>query len=186
MKVLGIVCSPRVEGNTAILVREALDAAQDGGAEVELLSMAGLNIAPCDGCRSCRDGVECQIKDDMEPIYQKMKEADGIIVGTPVYFWSVSAQAKILIDRTLALYYPRALANKAGAAIAVAGRSGTAMAIVAIQNAFLSHKMLWAGSLDGYGSDPGAIRNDARAMTDVRGLGERVIETIQRAKALAG
>ena len=66
MKVLGIVCSPRRRGNTEILVDEALASAKDSGAEVELVTVSGKNIAPCDGCESCIITGKCRIEDDMQ------------------------------------------------------------------------------------------------------------------------
>ena len=83
MKVLGIVCSPRKGGNTEILVREALEGAGEVGGETELILVADKNIAPCDACDTCRETGVCRIKDDMQPIYQQLDQADGIILGTP-------------------------------------------------------------------------------------------------------
>ena len=70
IKVLGICCSPRLHGNTEILVQESLAKAQGVGAEIELVRLAGKTIAPCDGCLSCRQTKVCRIKDDMQDIYR--------------------------------------------------------------------------------------------------------------------
>ena len=88
MKILGIVCSPRSGGNTEILVRKALESAEKEGAEVEAWSVAGKDLKPCDHCLSCIKTGQCHIKDDMQALYPKMIEADGIVLGSPVYFWS--------------------------------------------------------------------------------------------------
>ena len=91
MKVVGIVCSPRKGGNTEIVVCEALGAIQELGGETELITVSGKTINPCDGCDVCvKEGV-CRINDDMQEIYQQLLQADGIILGTPVYFINVSA-----------------------------------------------------------------------------------------------
>ena len=100
MKVLGIVCSPTAGGNAETLVRESLVGAAEKGAETDLISFASMNVKPCDGCRSCTKTGECVIDDDMKDVYPKLLSADGIIIGTPVYFWTVTAQAKLLMDRT--------------------------------------------------------------------------------------
>lgn len=102
MEILGTVCSPRTHGNTETLVQALLAKAQEEGAEIELVTLAGKTISPCDACESCRKTGKCHIKDDMQDIYTKRLEADGIIFSSPVYYWSVSAQAKALIDRTYA------------------------------------------------------------------------------------
>jgi len=130
MKILGLSCSPRKKGNTIFLVKEALEGAKKEGAEVELYTVASKNIKPCDGCRACDKTGRCHIKDDMESLYDKLLEADGIIFGTPVYFYSMTAQAKAIIDRTIAFSQPeRSLANKVGGVIAVAGSQGTTDAL---------------------------------------------------------
>ena len=97
MKVIGIVCSPRKGGNTEILVSRALEASGEFGAEeTELIRLSGKHIEPCDACLTCAQTAKCHINDDMQAIYPRLLEADGIIIGTPVYFWGITAQAKIL------------------------------------------------------------------------------------------
>ena len=100
MKVIGISGSPRPEGNTTLLVREALNAIAEEGIETEFISLADKELNPCIGCNICKEIGSCQIIDDVDEILQKMKEADGIIVGSPVYFGGVTAQLKILMDRS--------------------------------------------------------------------------------------
>jgi len=94
MKVLGIVCSPRRGGNTEILVREALQAVEKAGGEIRLCLLSEMDIQPCDACGACRETNECVIDDDMQKIYDHLLAVDGLILGTPVYFINVSAQAK--------------------------------------------------------------------------------------------
>ena len=85
MKILAVSCSPRKNGNTMAMLEKALEAARGDGAEVELYSVADKDIRPCDGCWYCRDKNQCHIKDDMQELYDKLVEADGIIFGTPIY-----------------------------------------------------------------------------------------------------
>ena len=106
MKILGLSCSPRKMGNTEILLGEALNGAKHEGVEVELFSVSGKEIKPCDGCGSCRKTGECHIKDDMQTVYPKLVEADGIIFGTPIYVYGMTTQAKAIIDRPCALIEP--------------------------------------------------------------------------------
>jgi multimeric flavodoxin WrbA len=181
MKVLGIVCSPRIGGNTDILVQEAAAGAAEGGATIELLRVAEMGIAPCDGCMTCHQTGECRINDDMQKIYEKLLAADGIVLGSPVYFWSVSGQAKTLMDRTYALRYPyHRLENKVGGAIAATGRRGSVNALSVITNFFLGHDMLVAGlGISGYGTGKGEVREDARALQGARSLGKQVVGLIR-------
>jgi multimeric flavodoxin WrbA len=183
--VLGIVCSPRKGGNTEILVCEALVGAKESGAEVELLRISDMNIAACDGCETCHESGECSIKDDMQKVYKKLLAADGIILGSPVYFWSVSSQAKKLMDRTYALRYPyHKLKNKVGGAIAAAGRRGSVNALSIINNFFLGQDMLVTGlGISGYGIKKGEVRQDKCAMEGIRSLGKQAVQLIKTIKS---
>ena len=201
MKVLGIVCSPRRAGNTEILVGEALASAKDSGADVELVTLAGKNIAPCDGCESCIKTGKCRIEDDMQEIYSKLLEADGTIFGSPVYFWSVTAQAKALIDRTYVLYASgerRRLRNKVAGVVVVARRSGTSHAFSMFHNFFSLHRMTSVaggiayksdeeigleergGGVISYAGEKGEARQDSRALAEAKALGRAMVRTIQR------
>ena len=85
MKIIGIVCSPRVGGNTEILMQEAMSGAEEVGAETELIFIRDKNIRPCDGCCSCEVSGKCHIDDDMQEIYEKLLDSDGIIISAPTY-----------------------------------------------------------------------------------------------------
>ena len=187
MKVLGIVCSPRKGGNTEVMVRTALDRAQREGAETELISLAGKTISPCDACLACTKTGKCHIKDDMQNIYPKLLEADGIIFGTPVYFWNVSAQAKALIDRTFAFYKKSELRNKAAGVVVTEQRGGSANAVVAFTGFFTTQKMIMVGWADGVSGDEGydnkeAVRNDKKGMTRAEALGNKVAQYLKTNK----
>jgi len=138
MKILGICGSPR-EGNTLFLLEKALGACKEFGAETELVHAGLLKIAPCKACGGCKDTGICVQKDDMTPIYDKMKVADGILLASPVYMGGVSAQLKALMDRTRALRIKFELRNKVGAGIAVGGfrNGGQETALQQIFNYFL-------------------------------------------------
>lgn len=184
LRILGIVCSPRKGGNTEIMLQEALEGAKESGAKVEMLRTTNMNISPCDGCTLCHKTGECRIKDDMQKVYQKILAADGVILGSPVYFWSVSSQAKTLMDRTYALRYPHhKLKNKVCGAIVVAGRRGCVSALAVINNFFLGQDMLPVGlGIAGYGTKKGAVRQDERAIKGARSLGKQVANLIKLIK----
>jgi multimeric flavodoxin WrbA len=99
MKILGINGSPRIGGNTDILLDEALKAAKSKGAETEKLILNKLKFSPCQECKIMADDGSCLVKDEMQSVFKKIKESDAIIFASPVFFGSVSAQSKMMIDR---------------------------------------------------------------------------------------
>lgn len=183
MKILGIACSSRKGGNAETLVREALAGAAENGAEIDLISFSNLNIGPCTGCGSCAKTGECIIDDDMKSVYPKLLAADGIIIGTPVYFWTVTAQAKLFMDRTFSLYHDKRLNGKVCGCIAVAGRRGTANALAALNMFFLGQDMRpVSNGLSAYGSGRGDVKKDERSMRGAHDLGLMIAEAIAKQK----
>ncbi|OGO36143.1 MAG: hypothetical protein A2147_08850 [Chloroflexi bacterium RBG_16_57_8] len=151
MKILGLSCSPRKNGNTVTLLTEALNGAQQEGAEVELYSVAGKDIKPCDACRACARTGECHVKDDMQVLSAKLLEADGIIFGTPVYFYGMTAQAKTIMDRTIAFGQPaKTMANKVGGVIVTAGSLGMVDALKDLYFYMVTRQMLPANYVAAY------------------------------------
>lgn len=98
-KILGVVGSPRRDGNTHILVSRMLEGAKKEGAATEILLLSDLTIAECDGCHLCWEGKECSKNDDMNSVYPKTIEADAIVFGTPVYWYGPTALMKAFVDR---------------------------------------------------------------------------------------
>lgn len=102
-KVLILSGSPRKDGNSDLLCREFARSAQESGNETEIIRVAAKKIAPCSGCYFCRaHGGQCAHQDGMAEILQKMIDADVIVLASPVYFYSIDAQLKAVIDRTVA------------------------------------------------------------------------------------
>jgi putative NADPH-quinone reductase len=100
MKILGIVGSPRKNGNTHVLVSRILEGARDTGAETETVLLGELNIQECNGCHACWKGRHvCSRRDDMKTVYPKIAESDMLILGTPVYWYGPTAIMKCFIDR---------------------------------------------------------------------------------------
>lgn len=104
MKVLAISSSPRLHGNSDFLCDQFLKGAAEAGNAVEKIRLAEKNIAPCAACNGCQSGGGCVKKDDMSEILEKVIWADIIVLATPVYFYSMSAQMKIFIDRCFARF----------------------------------------------------------------------------------
>ncbi len=122
--------SPRIKGNTDLLLDEALKGAKSEGAEVAKIVVDKLKIAPCREYYGCLKDGNCVIRDDMDGIYPKLLAADGIIIASPMFFYGLTAQLKALIDRCQALwarkYVLRNLpdARRKGAFIAVGATKG--------------------------------------------------------------
>ena len=181
MKVLGLSCSPRKSGNTATLIAEALDGARNEGAEVELFSVSGKEIKPCDGCQTCINTSKCHINDDMQTIYQELEEADGIIFATPIYFYGMTAQAKAIMDRTFAIRRPSLkLANKVGGVIAVAGNIGLMDAIKDLYFYIAINHMLAADYVSTYASEKGGIGDNESAMKAAWELGRQMVQLVNK------
>ena len=107
MKVIGFIASPRKAGNTAWTVNKILEGAKDAGAETQVWYSSELEIKPCQGCLACVKGDRCVINDDMQEIYATLKQADALVLGSPVYMGQMTAQAKIFTDRLFAQITPR-------------------------------------------------------------------------------
>ncbi len=99
-QVLILKGSPRERGNSAILADRLAEGAREAGAQVESIYLHGLDIRPCDACDSCREqDTGCVIEDDMQDLYPKLSAADAIVLASPVYWFTVSAQLKLCVDR---------------------------------------------------------------------------------------
>ncbi len=124
-KVLILSGSPRKGGNSDLLCDEFMRGAQESGHQVEKIRVAAKKIVPCSACYYCRDhGGACVYQDDMAEVLQKMIDADVIVLASPVYFYSIDAQLKAVIDRTVArwlevrdkeFYYIVTMADEANA-----------------------------------------------------------------------
>lgn len=152
MKVIGFVGSPRIKGNTEYLVETALNQLQKQGIETEIIRLADKKIEQCSGCYFCVEGKTCSIEDDFSELFQKMVEADGIILGSPVYHSSITPKLKALLDRAGFLcrwvandmksesstyqWKGTAFSGKVVAPITVARRAG--------QNFAFAQMLLWA------------------------------------------
>ncbi len=172
MKILGISFSPREEGNTETLMARALEGANSQGAETEICRAAGMDIHPCRGCWSCFKTGECVIRDDMGELGRKMLEADGILFGSPVYFYNITAQGKAVIDRTIALGHDgRALANKVGGVIVVGGSLGLVDAVKDLYFCIVLRQMIPANFVAAYASQKGDVKLLEKCMQAAEELG---------------
>ena len=185
MRILGIVCSPREGGNTEILVREALAVAREVGAQTELVSVIGKNIAPCDACGTCGKTGVCHIQDDMQSLYKQLEAADAILFGSPVYFGTVSAQAKAIMDRTFSLLPGRRLKGKVAAPILAVRRVGAGQTRNLLYGFFVLHGMLPVRGAIGYGREKGEVKQGVgsshglSALEEAKNVGTDVVQMLQ-------
>lgn len=129
MKILGISGSPKLTGFTNLLLAKAMEGARCKGAETEIIILNELKFDPCQECLKCSNTGECAVPDEMQPLYKKILSADGIIIASPIYFGTVSAQLKMMIDRLSCLWTAKHIlrkkitssASRKGAFICIAG-----------------------------------------------------------------
>jgi multimeric flavodoxin WrbA len=179
IKILGIACSPRKNGNSTLLLDEALKSAEEEGATVEKIDISKLKIEWCTACEACKANGECNINDDMQNLYPKLVSANGVIMSTPVYTYTVSAQAKTFLDRCYALRYrgftPRKIINKVCGAIAVANNRGSLTAVSAINTALSGFGFIPISlGATGHANKPGEIVPQEKAMNDANILGKKI------------
>lgn len=210
--ILGISGSPRKDANTDLMLQEALRAAETvEGVRTEMLCLRDYEIHNCKGCFACcREGGKkdggihacAMFRDGMDEIYPKLKACDGLILASPVYFASMSAQMKQFMDRTEGLLrygtsqYQYGLQNKVGGALVVGGNrnAGEELTILEMQAFFQVHDMIVVGS--GGEPTPGcyhggacttypqkgdirdAVLQDEIGLKSARNLGVRVAKTL--------
>lgn len=180
MKVLGINSSARKDGNTAILMNKVFKALNKAEIETELVQLAGKVIEPCKACWACGGQGNCvHRKDCFREIFEKMKDADGILLGSPVYSANVSANMQALLERAAVVGDMNSglFARKVGAAVTAARRGGALQAVDTMTHFFLNHEMYVVGSTYwniGYGQMPGDVENDQEALANMENLGQNM------------
>lgn len=185
MRVLGIMGSPRIGGNTDLLLDEALSGARNQGAEVEKILVERLNLSPCREIYACAEDGNCPIKDDMVGIYPKLLDCDRIVVASPMFFYSITAQLKALIDRSQALWARKHIlgreppdSSRKGAFIAVGATRGKnlfAGSVLTVKYFFDGIGVRYAEELLVRGVDKkGEIREHPTALADAFELGKRL------------
>lgn len=191
MKVVAFNGSARKDGNTALLIRRVLQVLEEKGFKTELIQLAGEPIRGCNACRACftTKNRRCVIEDDKVNEYiQKMLEADGIILGSPVYFSMMTPEMKALIDRTgyVARGNSDMFKRKVGAAVVVARRAGAIPTFDAINHFFLIGQMIIPGSSYwnvGIGNKKGEVEGDIEGMKTMEDLGRNMAWLIKKLRA---
>lgn len=187
MKVLGIMGSPRKQSNTDILLDKALEGAREAGAEVEKVLVSKLKVSPCLEIYACLKDGDCAIKDDMQLLYKKLMEADHIIFASPMFFYSITSQAKAIIDRCQALWVRRHVLGmgkeddrvRRGVFISVGATQGKKLfdgAVLTVKYFFDAIGVKYSGDLLVRGIDnKGQIREHPAALDDAFRLGQELV-----------
>jgi len=190
LKVVAFNGSSRKDGNTAILIRRVLKVLEAEGIQTELVQLAGERIRGCNACRVCfkTKNKRCVIENDNVNAYlRKMIEADGIILGSPVYFSMMTPELKALIDRTgyVALANEHLFKRKAGAAVVAVRRAGGIPTFDAINHFFLITQMIVPGSSYwnvGFGGKKGDVEGDEEGMRIMDDLGRNMAWLMKKLK----
>jgi multimeric flavodoxin WrbA len=182
VKVTAFNGSPRMDGNTAHLIRHVFEALEAEGIETELYQLGGRTIRGCSACYGCfrnQDG-RCAVDNDVvNECIEKMRESDGIILASPTYFADVSTEVKALIDRAglVSIANGRNLKRKVGAAVVAVRRGGSIHVFDSINHFFLINEMIVPGSVYwnlGIGREKGEVEGDEEGIRTMTMLGENM------------
>ncbi len=187
MKTIAIVGSPRKKGNTEILTRHALKAIEEEGIDTELVSLGDVEIKPCTACMVCEKEERCPIDDDLFAIYLRMKEADAIILASPVYFGSATASIKALMDRAgyIGHFNGRVFTGKVGGPLVVARRAGKTFTVAQLTYWFQGTGFFIPGSTYwnvAFGLGEGEVEQDEEGMRTAWNFAKNVAFLVKKLK----
>lgn len=188
MKVIGISGSTRKGGNTANMIGRVFEKLEAAGVETELIELVDEELGPCHACWGCGGMENCVYANDaFHMLFEAIKKADGIVLGSPSYSANISSRMQALLERAsvVADMNPGLLDGKVGAAVAPARRAGALHVTDAINHFFLNHGMYVVGSSYwnvAYGRMPGDVKEDVEGMATMDALGENMARIL---KALA-
>ena len=186
IKILALYGSPRKKGNSTLLANHIILGAESQGASVESIYLNGLDIKACQGCYVCQkdDSKGCAIDDDMQALYPKVLEADALIIASPVYWFTMSAQVKLFMDRCFALFNEnQEISPLSGKKVAIAMSygdkdafsSGCINALRTFQDAYNYVGSEITGMVYGSAEEPGEIVNNKSLLQDAEELGIKLV-----------
>jgi multimeric flavodoxin WrbA len=188
MKVIAICGSPRPRGNTWHLLQEAIKVLTQQGIDTEYISLHDKDIRPCLACEKCaKEKNRCAQEDDFNALYQVMAQADGLIVGSPVYFGSATPNIMALLDRAgyVARMGDNVFARKVGSPITVARRAGVNFTYAQLLYFFMIMGMVVPGSTYwpiAFGRAPGEVTKDEEGMKTVTTLAENIAWLLKKVR----
>ena len=191
MKVVAFNGSPRKDGNTALLINYVFDELKKEGIDTEMVQLAGKTLRGCTACYQCYTNKDrrCVIEgDEVNQYIEKMTEADGIILGSPVYFTDVTAEMKALIDRAgfVTKGNGSLLKRKVGAAVIAVRRGGQLHTFDTLNHFFLISQMIVPGSIYwnfGIGRNIGDVHQDEEGVKTMITLGQNMAWLLKKVRA---
>ncbi len=188
--ILALNGSPRRGGNTELLLQEVADGARQAGGDIEIIRLSDLTMSPCIACGGCDRTGKCVIMDDMQGLYDKVQAAQQIIIASPIYFYALSAQTKIFIDRLQAMWSRKQLLRAAkrwhrdplnrGYLISVAATSGLRIfegAVLCVRYAYDALGFEYGGEFLARGFDGrGEIGKDDKKLRQAVQFGIKIVQ----------
>ena len=186
MKVIGINGSARKDGNTSLLIKAVFAELEAEGIETDLVQLHGKALEPCKACFGCGGKRQCVVKTDyFNECFAKMVEADGMVLGSPVYSADVTAGMKAFLERAgvVVATNPGMLRHKVGASVAAVRRGGGLAAVDTMNHFLLNKEVIVVGSAYwnmAYGRNVGDVLNDAEGMANMRNLGQNMAFVLKK------
>ena len=182
MRVLAVNGSARKDGNTAILINTIFEELNKAGIETEMVQLSSKMIEPCKACWACGGRKNCvHQKDLFQETFEKMIQADGIILGSPVYTANISANMQAFLERASVVTdmnrNEKLFRHKVGVAVTAARRGGALTTLDAMYHFFMLQDMFVVGSsywAMAYGQMPGDVRKDEEGLDTMRNLGQNM------------
>jgi multimeric flavodoxin WrbA len=184
-KILAINGSPRKGGNTSILIRHIAQELENEGIETETVQLGGKKIHGCTACMKCFENKDRQCVIDSDPVnacIEKLVEADGVILGSPVYFLDVTPEMKAFIDRAGFVSFSNGhlFRHKVGNAVVAVRRTGASRTLDTMLHFFLAHDMIVPGFPGiGVGRDIGDVEQDDEGIANVKRVGQNMAWLLQ-------
>ncbi len=185
MRIVLLSGSPRPEGNTFQVVEECASVIREQGLEAEIISLAGMKIESCTACRRCAKEGNCVLDDGLAGIIDRIRDAEGFIVASPVYFGTARGDVMAALQRIgmVSMSTDRFLTWKVGGPVAVARRGGHTSTIQEMLMFFFINNMIVPGSTYWnmlFGKEPGEVWKDVEGINTVRVFAENVARLIKK------
>ncbi len=170
-KVIMIIGSPRKDGNTVFLTNQLTDSLKDNF-EIETIFLPDHNISPCKECYSCMQKDECSIKDDMQGLYQKLKDSQVIILSSPIFMGGITSTLKAFMERTWHLRKGQ-LRDKTGSFIII-GRRDIGSGVNEMEEYLSRLQVNKIAGVLGFGFNKGDVSKDSEAMKNIKRLSSQI------------
>jgi multimeric flavodoxin WrbA len=183
MRIIGLNGSPRhSQSRTGQLIEQALVGAKESGADIEFLDITKFKISPCIACDKCHKLGNCIQKDDFEQLLEKIMSADGLLLGSPVYNYQVTAQLKTFFDRLGNVIHCQRFAGKYGAVVVTSGGDGLTQTADYLEFVLRRTGIQHTGRLAPAIEEDGLLNAESPLFNEARELGKSLVQTIVEKK----